>query len=300
LRRVVFLALLCVPCAASIPAHCEEPVVSIGKQRAASSAIHWDVHDVNHPLLGPIKFALPRRAVATAVQGDKIVSLAYVSCQKGTGKVALELTNAFASDPAGGLGPADLPRLVCSSPGPQGHGDMGLVKSDLAASWEINALGDTLARGLSPSALRRCVSIDVLQNVALPPGRPHESQRIAMEITPYNRELDSVFTECGETSAFAPMEQPAPATPPMGRLEPARGNDRGARSADVAWKPARTIAKGRTNVRSAASLDSSVVVQLAPGARILVQRTSTEWWKVKPRSGAGFSGYIRQDRVAFE
>jgi uncharacterized protein YgiM (DUF1202 family) len=86
----------------------------------------------------------------------------------------------------------------------------------------------------------------------------------------------------------------------MGRLEPARGNDRGARSADVAWKPARTIAKGRTNVRSAASLDSSVVVQLAPGARILVQRTSTEWWKVKPRSGAGFSGYIRQDRVAFE
>jgi len=50
----------------------------------------------------------------------------------------------------------------------------------------------------------------------------------------------------------------------------------------------------------AGSLRSSVVLQLDPGATILVQRTSTEWWKVKPRRGADFSGYIRQDRFVFE
>jgi hypothetical protein len=53
-------------------------------------------------------------------------------------------------------------------------------------------------------------------------------------------------------------------------------------------------------VRRAASLDSGVVIQLDPGARILVQQTSAEWWKVKPRSGASFGGYVRRDRVAFE
>ena len=190
------MAMLCVPCAVSIPSHCEEPVVSIGKQRAAGAAIEWEVRDVHHPLLGSIKYARQRSDVVTAVRNEKIFSLAYISCQKSSWKVAIELTNAPASDPAGGLGPTDLPRLVCNSPSPKGDG--ALVKSDLAASWEISTLGDTLARGLSPSALRRCVSIDVLENVALPPGWPQASQPIAMEITPYNRQLDSVFEACGE------------------------------------------------------------------------------------------------------
>lgn len=298
MRRILFMTMLCVPCAASVPAHGEERVVSIGKQRAASLAIEWDVRDVNHPLMGPIKVAVQRTAVATAVRNDKILSLAFVSCQKGSGKIAIELTNAFESNPGGGLGPTDLPRLVCNAPSPKGDGT--LVKSDLAASWEIGALGDTLARGLSPAALRRCVSIDALQNVAMPPGWPRESQRIAMEITPYSRELDSVFMACGETTAFAPEALPPPAQPPVARVERAPRSDQGARLAEAPWRPARTTARGKTNVRMAGSLRSSVVLQLDPGARILVQRTSTEWWKVKPRRGAGFSGYIRQDRFVFE
>lgn len=273
MRRASFLAISCALCAASIPLRCEEPVVSIGKQLAARSASEWDVRDIDHPVLGPIKFAVQRSAVTTTVRNAKLLSRAYVSCQKNSGKLAIELVNASESDPAGGLRPTDMPRLVCSSPGLTGS---SLVKSDLAARWEIVPLGDTLARGLSPSELRRCVSIDVLQNVALPPGSSQSSQRITIEITPYNRALDSVFTACGETTAFAPVEQ----TPQ--------------------WKPARTTAKGRTNVRASASLDSPVVIMLDPGTRILVQKTSTPWWVVKPRSGEGFRGYIRQDRLAFE
>jgi hypothetical protein len=54
-------------------------------------------------------------------------------------------------------------------------------------------------------------------------------------------------------------------------------------------------------VRRSANIDSAVVIQLDPGARILVQQTSALWWKVKPRSGASFAaGYIRRDRVVFE
>jgi hypothetical protein len=190
------------------------------------------------------------------------------------------------------LGPVDLPRLVCNSPGPQG----GLVKSDIAASWEIGVLGDTLARGLNPADIRRCVSIDVLQNLALPVGWPRESQRVALQITPYGRELDAVLAECGEAPTFA-QEEPRPAAPaaappvpPAARREPA----------DLPWKAARTIASGRTNVRAAPNLDSRAVVQLDPGARILVQPASAPWWKVKPVNGAGFAGYIREDRFALE
>jgi hypothetical protein len=59
------------------------------------------------------------------------------------------------------------------------------------------------------------------------------------------------------------------------------------------------IASGRTNVRVRPDLSSPVVVQLDPGALVLVQKTPTEWWRAKPRGGAGFSGYIREDRLNF-
>ena len=256
------------------------------------------MHDIDHRLLGPIKYAVQRSAVTTTVRNEKILSLAFVSCQKASGKVAIELTNAPASDPAGGLRPTEMPRLVCSAPGRSGDGS--LVKRNLAARWEIGPLGDTLARGLSPSALRRCVSIDVLQRVTLPASSTRRSQRIAMEITPYDKALDSVFTACGEETAFAPVEQTAPAAPSMVRPGPSAESGAGARSAGAPWKPARTTAKGRTNVRAAASLDSPIVIKLGPGTRILGRQASASWWKVKPRSGAGFSGFVRQDRLAFE
>ena len=296
MRRVSLIPMLCVACTASLPLHGEEPAVSIGKRLAADLGVRWDVREVKHPLLGPIKFAVQRNDVATTVGNEKILSLTYVSCQKNSGKVAIELTNAPASAPAEGLGPVDLPRLVCSSPSPQGA---VLVKSDLAASWEIGVLGDTLARGLSPAGIRRCVSIDVLQHLALPPGWPRESQRVALQITPYGRELDAVFAECGEATAFAHEDSRRVAAPAM-RLDSAPGSERKSQREDLPWRAARTIAKGRTNVRAAASLDSPVVIRLDPGARILVQPTSAQWWRVKPRSGAGFGGYVRQDRLKLE
>mgnify|MGYP005805899655 CR=1 FL=1 len=275
--RILSLAVLCLPCLASIASHGEDAVATTGKRRASASAIEWDVRDVNHPLLGPIKFAARRIAAATPVGNEKIVSQAYVSCQKSLGKIAVELSNAAESNPAGGLGPKDMPRLVCNRPGPRGGAV--LVKSELAAKWEVNDLGDTLARGLSASDLRRCASIDVLQDVELPAGWPYGSQRVAMELLPYGKALDAVFKACGETTAVAPAARPPAA---------------------AVWKRARTIAKGRTNVRAAASANSPLVVKLRPGAALLAQRTSTDWWKVKPRAGAGFSGYIRQDRLVFE
>ncbi len=291
MRRVLSLAALSVLCAATLPSRGAEPVASLGKQRAARAATEWEVRDVSHPVLGPIRYAVPRAAVTTAAGNEKILSVAYVSCEKGSGKIAIELTNASASDPAGGLRPMEMPRLVCHGPGPRGDG--ALVKSDLAATWEIGTLGDTLARGLAPSALRRCAWIDVLQNVAPPPGWPRRNQRISMEILPYGSGPDSVFAACGEATAYGPEAQPPAAVEPAPGAVPAR-------TADAPWKPARTVAKGRSNVRAAARVESSLVVQLAPGTEVLVQQASEQWWKVKPRRGAGFSGYLRQDRIAFE
>lgn len=272
------MATLCILCAASIGVHGEEPVVTIGKQRAARSAIAWVVHETDNAHLGPIRFAARKDALTTATSGsEKVLSQVYVSCQLGLGIVAIELTNAAASDPAGGLRPTDMPRLVCISPGPKGDG--GLVRSDLAAKWEIRPLGDVLARELLPAELRRCVAIDVLQSVALPAGSPQKSQQFAMEILPYDRALDAVFTACGETTAFAPAQK-APAGAP--------------------WQPARTVAKGRTNVRAAASLDAGLVVKLDPGTKVLVRPAANAWWEVKLRNGKGSLGYIRDSRLAFD
>ena len=284
-------------CLANAPAHAQEAAVALGKKLAADSGVRWAVRDVRHPLLGSIKFAVQDKDVTTVVGNEKIFSLTYVSCQKASEKIAIELTNAPSSAPASGLGPVDLPRLVCNSPGPQG----ALVKKDIEASWEIGVLGDTLARGLSPAELRRCASIDVLQNLALPKGWPRESQPVTLQITPYGRELDEVFAMCFEPTAYA-QEEPRPPAAPAARVAspPAPASDRKPQPADLAWKAARTVASGRTNVRAAASLGSAVVIQLDPGATILVQATSTEWWKVKPRTGSGFSGYIRQDRLQLQ
>ncbi|NJD87642.1 MAG: SH3 domain-containing protein [Betaproteobacteria bacterium] len=280
MRQDLFLALTLLFCAASLPSRGEEPVVAMGKQRAERSTVQWDARDIQHPLLGPIRFAAPRTAAATAVTGGKVLSTVYVSCQKESGKVAIELSNAPDSDPAGGLRPTQAPRLVCASPG---KGAGGLVKKEIAVKWEVRPLGDALARGIAAAELRRCVSIDVLQRVALPGSSPPKSQPIAMEIAPYDRALDSVFTACGEASAYAPP-QPSPDAQP----------------AASPWKPAHTTTKGRTNVRATTSVDSAIVAKLAPGTAVLARQTTPSWWEVRPRKGQGFRGYIREDRLAFD
>ena len=218
--------------------------------------------------MGPVKVAVPRDPVVTPVGKDRIDSLVFFSCEKKAQKIAIELANANEADARGGLHPKEMPKLVCNTQ--QG-------RTELAATWEVSELGDALARGLSPSALRRCGTIDVFQSVALPKGWARDSQRIDLVLPPAAKELESVLAACGEASAVASS----------------------ARQSDDGWKPARTIGKGRTNVRGAPSLDAAVVIQLAPNERVLVQSTSTEWWKVKPRKGDAYGGYIRQDRLAF-
>jgi hypothetical protein len=281
MQRPFSLVMLCAACVAGHPSWGEEAVVTIGKQRAAVSAVEWEVRDVNHPRLGPIKFASRKSAVATTVGSETIVSQAYVSCQKSSRKVAFEFSNAFASNPAGGLGPRAWPRITCYSPDPKVAG--ALAMSELSPKWEVNNLGDALAQGLAAAELRRCVSLDVLQEIALPAGSVQGSQQVLMELLTYGRALDAVFAECGEKTAYA---APAANPPPV------------AAAAD--WRRARTIAKGRTNVRAAASVESPLVVALAPGMPVLAQRASADWWAVRPRSGSGFSGFIRGDRLVFE
>ena len=246
-----------------------------------ASALEWDVRDVDHPRLGAIKVAVQRNPVVTSVGKDKIDSLVFLSCEKANRKIAIELANASETDARGGLQPREMPQLICNTKLAQSGNAMR--QSELATSWEISAIGDALVRGLSSTAMRRCASINVVQNVALPKGWSRDSQRIEFELTPYSRELDAVFAACEEAIAFAPD------TPKPDAAKP-----------DASWKPARTTRKGKTNVRAGPSIDSDVVIQLDVNARVLVQRTSTDWWKAKERTGKAFSGYIRQDRLTFD
>jgi hypothetical protein len=252
----------------------------------AASALEWDVRDVDHPRLGAIRVAVQRNPVVTSVAKEKIDSLVFLSCEKANRKIAIELANASEADARGGLQPKEMPQLICNTPLAQAGNAMR--QSELATSWEISAIGDALVRGLSSTAMRQCASITVVQNVALPKGWSKESQRIEFELAPYSKELDAVFAACEETIAFAP----SPSKPDAAKPDAAKP--------DASWKPARTTRKGKTNVRAGPSLDSDVVIELGPNTEVLVQRTSTEWWKVKQRAGKAFSGYIRQDRLTFQ
>ena len=305
------LRLALIPClAAAFPAHSEDAVATIGKQRAAASPIQWEVRELNHPRMGPIKVAVPAGSIVTPAGNRRVASLAFVSCEKNSRKIAIELANASSPDDPGGLRPKAMPRLICNSPSPRG--DASMVRSELATSWFVNDLGDALARGFSPSALRRCATIDVVQDVVLPKGWGKESARVELEITPYGKDLDEVFAACGESTVYAaaPSSPPPPAPPPRASPPPsappaissppaASPAPTPTRAAEAPWRQARTTPRGRTNIRAAPSLESALVTQLAAGEYVLVQWNGTEWWKVKPRTGNAYQGYIRQDRLIF-
>jgi hypothetical protein len=178
-----------------------------------------------------------------------------------------------------------MPRLVCISPA--GTGDTKTVQQVLEASWQVNQLGDAMARGLRPSTLRACAAIGIVQDVVLPQGWARSSLPVQFEIAPYARDLDSIFVTCGEVSAYAP----AAATPSSASARPASPTP----AADRPWRTAQTIASGKTNVRAGPNVHSAVVARLNPGAVILVQSTGGEWWRAKSRTGAKFEG-IREDR----
>ncbi len=278
--RALAIALPALLFAVTAPVHAGDPAAALGKQRAVDSRLEWEIHDANHPVLGAIRFAHTRTAFVTPVGNAKVYSSAYVSCEKGAGKIAIELTNQASPTDPGGLRPAKLPHLVCIRPA--GTGGAKAVQQVLDTSWHVNQLGDAMARGLRPSTLRACAAIGIVQDVALPKGWARSSVPLHFEITPYDRDLDSIFVTCGEMSAYAVAgtvsAEPAPASAPP-------------------WKTARCVARGRTNVRAGPSLRSQVVAELNPGTTILVQSTGGAWWRAKPRTGAKFEGYIREDRL---
>lgn len=274
-------------CAATLPAHGQSSVVTAGKQRAANSLLQWEVREANHPTLGPIRFAFLRNEIVTSVGRVKVFTKPYVSCEKGTGKIAIELAHGISPDDTRGLQPKTVPRLVCS--GPPASGEKKRVQEELAARWGINELGDVLARGLSPSQLRQCASIEVDQDVSLPqaPG----TARVEFELTPYGKVMDAIFVTCGEESAWGPGSTPAPsaAAPPP----PPHRSEGG-------WRTVRTISAGKTNVRARPSTDSPLVVQLAPGALVTVKLAEGDWWRARSSGGRKFDGYIRSDRLVLK
>jgi hypothetical protein len=272
---------------ASLPARAEDLVASIGKQRAAASALQWETREASHPKLGPIYFAFLKSPIATPVGNAKISSNVYVSCEKSTRKIAIELANATSRDDPGGLHPRIMPHLICNALA--APNDPKMVRDEVTARWDVSSIGDALARGLSPFALRECVSISIVQDIVLPNGWARASAPVEFEISPYGSELDAIFVACGETTAYAAATSPAP-----------RPSLKVAESTELPWRQARTTSRGRTNVRAKPNLQSTVVIELDPGDVVLVQRTGTEWWRAKSRPGRpAFEGYIRQDRLVF-
>jgi hypothetical protein len=327
---------------AALPVHSQNPSAALGKQHAASSRLEWEIRESAHPSLGNIRFAFLKNPVETAIGSSRIYSRAYLSCQKGAKKFAIELTNTSSPDDKGGLKPATMPRLVCNRP----ENDK-LVKEELLTNWEVSPIGDALVRGFRAFPLRECVSIDVVQDVALPAGWAKKSATVEFEITPYTRELDSIFVACGDISAYAPDAGPVPAiasaparptappapppklatvssptTPKLGMAMPPApaaappkvvnapppvaspsqtpSAKASAQESASPWQGARTTANGKTNVRAEPNLQSALVTTLYPGSVILVQKTGSEWWRVKTSGAAAPTGYIRQDRLVFK
>jgi hypothetical protein len=242
----------------------------------SAHAIDWEVRDVEHPVMGAIKVAVPTAGVVTPVNDLKIVSAAFVSCEKSTRRIAIELANSLESDPQGGLKPAETPRLVCNPEAVRGAPVRG---NEIAVTWKTNELGDGLARDLDPAALSRCGALDIVQVISLPAAAATKTQRISMVLAPRGPGLAQVFDACG------PRATQAQAAPPPDTVVVPPG-----------WRLARTVANGKTNVRSAPALDAPVSAQLPPNARILVQKATAPWWKVQPTKGSTFAGYIREDR----
>jgi hypothetical protein len=286
------------------PAAAQDPAASMGRQRAASSPIEWEIREAGHPALGNIRFAYIKRPVETRVGSHTVYSRAYLSCQKDKKSFAIELANATAPADPGGLKPASDPRLVCQRPAADGK----VVREEILASWQINEkIGDALTRGLRAFPLRECAAIAVQQEVVLPEGWPQKTARLEFELLPYNFEVDAIFATCGEESAYGPAKS-RPAAVAAAPAVTAKANplpsplprERESRAPLDGWREARSVPSGKTNVRAGPSTQSKIVAELHPGAVVLVQRTDTEWWRARPNKGPAWDGYIRQDRLVFK
>lgn len=333
-----FVIAIAVAGMASLPVHAQDATVTMGKQFAAASPLAWEVQDAAHPTLGKIRFAFVKNLVETPVGNAKVYSRAYVSCDPTRKKIAIELTNTTAPDDPGGLKPKVMPRLVCSRLAKPT--DTTPIREELLAPrWEASKIGDVLAHSLTAFPLRECVSIEVLQEVELPKGWAKATTPVTFEITPYTKELDEIFTTCGEVSAYAPPptavakapEKAAPVAPPKAASAPVKtaaapvkpattpppppppapaptpaptpASTPAPKAAQVpeGFQQARVVASSKTNVRAGPTLQSSVVVTLDPGMPVLAQKAEGDWWHVKTAvGGKAIEGYVRQDRLVFK
>lgn len=295
------------------------PAISLAIGAALATAVQaqalptfaaWDVREVEHPVLGAIKVAVPQAGITTEVKGARIVSAAFVSCEKATGTIALELANSVESDTKGGLPPSEMPRLVCN-----GRVSGSPARTAIPARWTTNGLGDVMARGLAPADLRRCGAIDIEQHVTLPPGVSLISQKLSMRLLPATTDLAEVLA-CGTPARIAEapptaVKASADAAPPPAPAREASATPKAiATSTPVAtskpaaqegaWQRAHTVAGSRTNVRGEPRIDGPLVKQVDAGTHVLARKASGEWWRVKPRKGSAFTGYVREDRLAFD
>ena len=201
------LPILCIAfCMGLAHAQALNPSAPLGKQRAAASRLEWDAKDASHSVLGSIRVATMRTPVETAIGSSKVLTRMSVACLKGTRVLAIELTNNTPEDKKG-LKPNKDPRLVCTRPAEPGSEK--LVQEELLSNWDVTDAGDTLAQGFRAFPLRECVSIRVVQEVALPAGWAQKSAKVEFDFAPYNRQVDDVFASCGDVSAY---DAPAPAT----------------------------------------------------------------------------------------
>lgn len=235
----------------------------------AAHGAQWEIREAAHPLLGQIRFAFTATPIATPVGISRVSSQVYVSCERDTHTVAIEVANSQAPGDPRGLAPRVTPKLVCKRKARQ-----GTVQEELQAVWAHNELGDVLARGFRPEELLACNAIAIVQQVELPKGWSRESARLVFDISPATREVRSVLAECGASVRQASTTRPA-----------------------VAWQRARTVGAGRTKIRAAASTRAELVAHVEPNASVLVQKAAGEWWRVK----AGTTeGYVRKDRLVFK
>ena len=240
---------------------------------AAAPPSQWEIREAAHPVLGPIRFAFTATPIATPVGISRVSSQVYVSCERNTQRIAIEMANSQAPGDPRGLTPRELPKLVCKR-----RTKDGMVQEELRAPWAMSDLGDVLLRGFPPEALLACNAIGIVQQVDLPKGWPQESARLVFDITPDTRELRSVLSEC------------APGKPALRQASTI---------ADPVWQRARTAGGGRTNVRAAASPEAEVVAHLPPDANVMVRKGAGDWWRVKPSAVGGLEGYVRRDRLVF-
>lgn len=310
----------------ALDALAQSPVAALGKQRAAASPLQWEARESGHPQLGPIVFAFLKSPVVTPAGSLTIFSNVYLSCERSTAKIAIELANGKRVDDPGGLKARRMPELTCRSV------FEGKASSEpIAARWTANEIGDVMTRGLWPSSLRTCAAIGVSEELELPAGSGRETARVEFEIPTYAREVDTVFARCGEPTAWPyvaaapaappssppsapPPSSPASAAPKAADAAPLAATPKAAHAAPLVaapkaaapatangWISARVVTHGHTNVRARPSLQSPLVISLDPGDVVLVRKAEGDWWQARSRATArtAFEGYIRRDRLTF-